>query len=92
MTLRPAHLAVAAAATLIASCAGGTRSGADVTRFHLGQPIARGTVHVAPANAADASSLEFRTYAEAVGARLRQTGFTPVANLAQAELVGVVCR
>ena len=33
--------------------------GASVTRFHLGQPIARGPIAIEPADPADANSLEF---------------------------------
>lgn len=82
--------AVLAAAGLLAACSttgGGTR--ADVTRFHLGGPMARSTVFVTPVNAADASSLEFRTYASAVTNALRQTGFTPAPALDQSEVVAV---
>lgn len=81
--------AAIAATALVAACAGTSRQ-ADVTRFHLGQPVARSTVFVAPANAADASSLEFRTYAGAVTEELRQAGFTPAPSLAQAEITAVV--
>jgi len=86
LALRAAALAGAA---LLASCASTNRS-ADVTRFHLGQPVARSSVYVAPLNAADASSLEFRTYAAAVTDELRQAGFTPAPALAQAEIVATV--
>lgn len=80
--------AAVASAALLASCA--STSTADVTRFHLGQPIARSTVFVDAVNPGVAQSLEFRTYATSVADKLRQTGFTPVPALAQAELVGVV--
>ena len=86
-----AHLfraAIVAGAALLASCA--STQQADVTRFHLGQPVARSSVFVTSANPADASSLEFRTYAAAVSDKLRQLGFTAAPSLAQAELVGAV--
>ena len=82
--------AAIAAAALLASCAGTASQRADVTRFHLGQPVARSSVFVTPANPADAASLEFRTYAAAVTEELRQAGFTPAPALAQAEIVGVL--
>lgn len=82
--------AAIAAAALLASCAGTASQRADVTRFHLGQPVARSSVFVTPANPADASSLEFRTYAGAVTEELRQAGFTPAPALAQAEIVAVL--
>lgn len=82
--------AAIAATALLASCAGTASQRADVTRFHLGQPVARSSVFVTPANPGDASSLEFRTYAAAVTEELRQAGFTPAPALAQAEIVGVL--
>lgn len=76
-------------ALLAAGCAD-NRFRADVTRFHLGQPIARSTVALQPADARAASSLEYRTYAAAVAGKMREIGFTPVDNVAQAELIGVL--
>ena len=85
------HAAAAlAAAALLTSCAGMSSQRADVTRFHLGQPMARSSVFVTPADPADATSLEFRTYASAVTEELRQAGFTPAPSLTQAEIVGVL--
>jgi hypothetical protein len=85
--LRAALIAVTA---VLASCAGTGAQRADVTRFHLGQPVARSTVFVTAANPADANSLEFRTYAAAVTDELRQAGFTPAGSLQAAELTAVV--
>lgn len=82
--------ALVAATALVASCAGPGAQRADVTRFHLGQPVARSTVFVTPANPADAASLEFRTYAAAVTEELRQAGFTPAPSLQQAEITAVL--
>ena len=82
--------ALAATAALVASCAGPGAQRADVTRFHLGQPVARSTVFVTAANPTDASSLEFRSYAAAVAEELRQAGFTPAASLPQAEIAAVL--
>ncbi|MDO9490537.1 MAG: hypothetical protein Q7J32_19375, partial [Sphingomonadaceae bacterium] len=81
--------ALSAVALLAACSTGGGGSRADVTRFHLGAPVARSTVFVTPVNAADASSLEFRTYATVVTERLRQAGFTPAPSLDQSEVVAV---
>jgi hypothetical protein len=87
---KPLHLraALIAGAALLASCAS-TRE-AEVTRFHLGQPVNRSAVFITSANPNAASSLEFRTYATAVSEELRQLGFTPAPSLAQADLVGVL--
>ena len=56
-------------AALLAGCQtadSGVEPGASVTRFHLGQPIARGEIRVEPAEAARADSLEFAQHAAAV--------------------------
>lgn len=82
--------AALSAVALLAACStggGGTR--ADVTRFHLGAPVARSTVFVTPVNAADAASLEFRSYASVVTEALRRAGFTPAPALDQSEVVAV---
>lgn len=89
MTTRRLGFAVAAS-LLAAACATSDRFAADVTRFHLNQPIARGAVFVTPLNPADAPSLEFRTYSAAVAEQLRAAGFSPVQSGAQAELVAVL--
>lgn len=78
------------AVTLVLGACASDRFGADVSRFHLGQPLARSTVYLEPADPSVAQSLEFRTYAAEVAEELRQLGFTPVDTLARAELVGVV--
>jgi hypothetical protein len=58
-----------AAAALAAGCATGPRvqTGADVTRFHLGQPIARGSIAIEPLRAEEGGSLQFSQIAAAVG-------------------------
>lgn len=87
----PRSLSLAVATALLATaCATSDRFAADVTRFHLNQPVARGTIVVQPMNPVDARSLEYRTYSAAVADQLRAAGFTPVSMLTQAELVAVV--
>ena len=89
LTLRKLLVPVAAL-TVLAGCTTGP-SGTDVTRFHLGQPIARGAIAVVPANPNMANDLEFRTYAEAVGNELRAQNFTPVyGNDQSSPYVGVI--
>ena len=51
-------------ALTLAGCA--TTRPVEVTRFHLNQPIARGTIDVEPLAAGGPASLEFKTYAAAV--------------------------
>lgn len=95
MSIEKAVRAAAMAAILATgACAtgGGDRFGADVTRFHLGGQMARGTIFLEPASAeaAAANGLEFRQYAASVAEGLRRAGFQPVPTRAGAEFVGIV--
>jgi hypothetical protein len=47
----------------------------EVTRFHLNQPLTPGAVQSAPINGIDGNSIEFRTYAIAVGREMARLGF-----------------
>ena len=87
MSIRPC-LALAAVALALSACA--STADADVTRFHLGQPVTRTTIAVISQQAGAAGSLEFRAYADAVAAELAALGFKPVDAVAQADLSGVV--
>ncbi len=78
-----------AACALLAGCAT-YDSGVDVTRFHLEQPAARGTVFLEPAMLEDVGTLEFRTYASVVAAELRETGFDVTSDRMAAELLGTI--
>ena len=83
-------------AALIAGCAttdGLVSSGVDVTRFHLGQEPARGTISIEPVDAAQANSFEFNRFANAVERELTRLGWTlrEVRSLtAQARLSGTI--
>lgn len=77
-----------AGALLLAACA--TPPTADVTRFHIGTPVPRGTIAVAPPNLADAQSLEFRAYAGAVAAELQRLGFQPTGDVNSAEILATL--
>lgn len=48
----------------------------EVTRFHLNQPITPGAVQALPINGIDGGSIEFRTYAIAVGREMARLGYT----------------
>ncbi len=75
--IRPfAPLAAVASIALLAGCAGRTPP-VEVSRFHLGQPIERGTVAVEPVAGTNIStdSLEFQTYAGAVQRQLSGLGY-----------------
>lgn len=87
MSIRPC-LALSALALVLSACA--STADADVTRFHLGQPVARTSIAVTAQQTGAAGSLEVRAYADAVAAQLAALGFKPVDAVAQADLSGVV--
>ncbi|SFS12109.1 DUF4136 domain-containing protein [Sphingomonas jatrophae] len=62
----------------------------QVTRFHLGQPIARGQVAVEPLNPAVGGSLEYNLFEGAVSRELARAGFNVAPGVPQSELVAVV--
>jgi hypothetical protein len=84
-----------AASLLLVGCAmdmgGGYSTAASVTRFHLGQPIARGPITIEPGDPADANSLEFNAIADSVGRELSRLGWTvETPRTGRSELVAVV--
>jgi len=83
---RGAALGMALALAACAAQAPETR----VTRFHLGQPIARGDIRVEPRDPTTAKSLEFESYAAPVAEELARQGFRLAPALARSELVAVV--
>ena len=84
-------LGALSALTLVAGCATDDIStGTSVTRFHLGQPIARGPIAIEPTDAADADSLEFNQIASAVDRELTRLGWTVEARNGRSEQVAVV--
>lgn len=85
--IRPFILAAAHAASLSACT---STPSAEVTRFHLGGQIARGTVFLEPAEPQAAGSIEFRTYANRVAEGWRRLGFQPVSSRGMAEYVSVL--
>ncbi len=83
------------ATALLAGCqttgqGSGVQQGATVTRFHLGQPIARGEIRVEPANSAEANSLEFSQIAASVERELNRLGWTVASGNARSEQVALV--
>lgn len=88
------HCGAAFALALLAGCAtsmgGGGSSGVSVTRFHLGQTIARGQIAVEPANPAQASGLEFAQMAGPVERELTRLGWAVVRGNARSEQVALV--
>ncbi|MDB5699375.1 MAG: hypothetical protein JWN69_2179 [Alphaproteobacteria bacterium] len=80
-------------ALLLASLAGCTTTGkpsASVTRFHLGQPIARGQIAVEAADPGTTAGLEYRTYAAAVERQLARLGWSVVQSVGQSEQVALI--
>jgi hypothetical protein len=82
------QIAGLAIALALAGCT--TTPESQVTRFHLGQPIARGQLAVEPLLPADRGSAEFQTYGDIVGGELARLGFTEAPGLAASEQVAVV--
>lgn len=76
-------------AGLLVACATGP-SPSEVTRFHLGQPIARGLIVVEPVPGGTLSGLEFQTYAQAVARELTRLGFEVEPKLERSEQVATV--
>ena len=68
----------------------GGRGFAEVTRFHLGQPIARSTIAVEAANPALTNTPEYRTYEDIVARQLTRLGWTVVTTVGQSEQVAIV--
>ena len=62
----------------------------SVTRFHLGQPIARAVIGIEASDPADASSLEFDAIADAVARELTRLGWTVEKANARSEQVAIV--
>jgi len=82
------------AALLISGCAtdmgGGRVEPTSITRFHLGQEIARGQIAVEPADPASAGSLEFAQVSAPVERELTRLGWEVVRGNARSEQVAVV--
>jgi hypothetical protein len=79
----------------LAGCATGggearEQGGTDVTRVHLGQPVARGQIAIEAYDAADANLPEFRSYAGSVQRQLARLGWTVVSTLGQSEQIALV--
>jgi hypothetical protein len=68
----------------------GVQQGASVTRFHLGQPIARGQIAVEPADPAMGNSLEFSQQAAPIERELRRLGWTVAPGNRNTEQVATI--
>lgn len=75
-------------AIALAGCA--TTRPVEVTRFHLNQPIDRGTIDVEPLSGAGPASLEYKTYAAAVQGELLRIGYGSAAPGGTAKYLATV--
>jgi hypothetical protein len=91
MSYRSAAL-LATVALALAGCATGyTLPPAEVVRYHLGEPIDRGTIAVEPQSTPGApASLEFKTYAAAVETQLLRNGYTVATAGSPPQLIATV--
>lgn len=83
-------LAAFSALAFVAGCASDDMvTGASVTRFHLGQPIARGPIAVESVDPRDSNSLEFAQISGSVARELTRLGWTVVPNNASEQVAMV---
>lgn len=83
-------LALAGTTLLLGGCTSYRAMPVDVTRYHLGQPLERTTVAIAPMNNAATISPEFQLYADAVGAELARQGYVAIPNPASSGYIAEV--
>jgi hypothetical protein len=82
---------VIALAAALAGCATAPMSGpVEVMRYHLGEPLERGTLIAEPATGGPPASLEFQTYAAAVETEAYHSGFTAPADGAKSQYLASV--
>jgi len=74
---------------LLAGCTAQTPV-AEVTRFHLNQPIAPGSIAIEPRDPAQGASLEFESYAGSIARELKTRGFSIAPDVSRSDLVAVV--
>jgi hypothetical protein len=90
--LRAGAILLAASLAGCATTQGGPGGGGgtEVTRYHLGNPIARGQIAIEAADPRDSATPEFRIFADIVGRQLTQLGWTIVATPGTSEQVAIV--
>ena len=89
--MRLPPLALALPALLAACVTGGGLPPTQVLRYHLGEPVERGTIAVQPlADAGADTSIEFKTYAAAVQSQLLRNGYAAAQLGQQPQLVAIV--
>ena len=90
MTIRPLLMLTLAAAGLAGCATTAPLPPTQVLRYHLDDPIPRGTVSVQPLTGGAPASLEFKTYAAAVESELLRSGYTLPAAGAKADFIATV--
>ncbi|MCP3736066.1 DUF4136 domain-containing protein [Sphingomonas sp. RP10(2022)] len=90
MTIRPLLVLGLGAAALAGCTTTAPLPPTEVIRYHLGEPIARGTIAVEPLSGGAPASLEFKTYAAAVQTELLKVGYTVPAQSARPDFVATV--
>jgi hypothetical protein len=85
-----AALSIAACASTAGGGGGGVDTSAQVTRFHLNQPIARGEISIEPVDPAALGGLEFGLFAAAVERQLVAQGWRVVRGNSRSEQVALV--
>ncbi|MEG3123818.1 DUF4136 domain-containing protein [Sphingomonas sp. GB1N7] len=89
--IKAAALGLAIVGVSLGGCATTSTSGpVEVTRFHLGAPLERGTITVEPLPGGAAPSIEYQTYAAAVNTELLASGYTAPAIGGPAQYLAVV--
>ncbi len=87
-------LIVLTAASALAGCAmdmgGGAMTDVGVTRFHLGQPVARGEIRIEGGEAVDMGGPELVVLAAPVERELARLGWTVASGNARSEQVAIV--
>ena len=90
MKARSLLILAAAAGSLAACTTAGGLPPTEVIRYHLGEPIARGTVRVEPLSNTGPASIEFKTYAAAVETALLRNGYALPQGDAQPDFIATV--
>jgi len=90
MAVRSILVLALAGASLTACATGPSLPPTEVLRYHLGEPLDRGTIAVQPLSGGAPASLEFKAYAAAVQGQLIKVGYNPPAPGAKPMLVATV--
>lgn len=90
MAVRSILVLALAGASLTACATGPSLPPTEVLRYHLGEPLDRGTIMVQPLSGGAPASLEFKSYAAAVQGELLKVGYSVPAMGAKPQLIATV--